>query len=339
MFLGFFSSMGQNIFRWGIVGAGKEVEAFADALNDVIDAKLESIVWNEDQMAHLSASLRLAKQVYTSFDDLVLDESIDLIYVASPLRERLTHIKAALACKKGVVYAPMTEIDKQEWADLCATAEAHQLLLLEGMALSCLPPLEKVKKVITQGSIGELCSIQADASQRIAFDPQHTFFSTQSGGIFRHHGMYPLFFAMYFLGSPDQISGQIRVGVTGIEEQYALIFHYNKGMYALLTASAVMQGSLEAHLIATKSRVQFQAPFYEQTKVLLFNRNRPSGLMKFNYPSSIYYELIQEAQVCYSAKRHESSSWTHAQTRKLSELIERCRADSIRYQESIDERS
>ena len=329
--------MSQGIFRWGIVGQGAEAEGFAVALDNVIDAKLQAIVWNEHRTDRLPASFATAEEVYTDFEDLILDKNIDLVYVATSSTQRLAQIKALLACKKGVVYTPVLEITDQEWEEVCTTSRTHQLILLEGIASCFLPPLQKTSEVITKGTVGELCSIQADASQPIAFDPQHVFFSTQDGGIFRHHGLYPLFFATYFLGVPDQISGQIRIGVTGTEEQYAFVFHYNKGVYALLTASAIMQGSCEAQIISTKSRVQFHAPFYGQIKVSLFNKNRPSGLMQFNYPSNTYYGLIQEAQSCYSNKQHESTYWDHTRTRAFANLLRRCRQEATIYQEPVDE--
>ena len=326
--------MSHLIFRWGIVGQSKEAEHFAAALDDVVDAKLQVVVSDKN---HLPAVFNVAEEVYTAFEDLILDENVDLIYVASSPKQRLAQTKAALACKKGVVYAPTLEISTQEWTDLCATAQHHRLILLEGITSCFLPSIQKISEVLAQGTIGDLCSIQADASQQVAFDPQHAFFSDQDGGIFKHHGLHPLFFAAYFLGKPDQISGQIRIGITGIEEQYAFVFHYNKGVYALLTASAIMQGSCEAQLIATRSRVQFHAPFYEQTKVSLFSKNRPSGLLQFNDLSNIYCGLIQEAQNCYSAQQHESKYWSHAQTHSFADLLLRCKKEAIIYQEQINE--
>ena len=324
----------KKTYQWGIIGNSTEAEDFATAIHDLIDAKLYSVALDQKKSSSVRTALSTAQDVYSSFEEVILEKEIDLVYVASSTDQRLDHIKAALACKKGVVYLPPLQIKEKEWDELCTTAKENGLLLLEGITSRFLPPIHKVSEVVAQGSIGEVCALQADASHVISFDPQHPFFNAKEGGILRQHGLYPLFFAANLLGLPEQISGQLRIGLTGIEEQYALVLHYPKGVYAILSASAIMHGNCEAQVIATKSRVQIHAPFYGQTKVSLYNKNRPSGLMPFSYQSNSYAPLVKEAQKCHASHQHESKEWGHAHTRLFAQLLKRCRTEATIYQES-----
>lgn len=324
----------EGIYYWGIVGQSTEAEAFATALNELVDAKLQAVAGLDEDINSSYAHLSAAPQAHMAFEDLILEEHIDLVYVASPIAERPHHIKAALSCKKGVVYGSPLSLDAGDLEKLFLVAKEKNMLLLEGMYARFLPAMQRISEVVGQGSIGEVLSLQADASHHIPFDPQHPFFDAEAGGILQQHGLYPVFFVTALLGAPEQISGHLHIGVTGIEEQYALVMRYDTGIYALLSASCTAHGPCEAHITGSKSRVHLHAPFYGETMASLYTRDRPSGLLKFHYAKHPYQYLIDEAQRCYESAQYESSHWGQAHTQLLAQTLERCRKETQIHQES-----
>ena len=117
----------KKTYQWGIIGNSTEAEDFATAIHDLIDAKLYSVALDQKKSSSVRTALSTAQDVYSSFEEVILEKEIDLIYVASSVGQRLDHIKAALACKKGVVYLPPLQVTEKEWDELCTTSQENGL--------------------------------------------------------------------------------------------------------------------------------------------------------------------------------------------------------------------
>ena len=325
-----------GIYRWGIVGEDASAGAFSRAISDVVDAKLYAVAVKHLSHSHSDSYLRASNKIYDNYEDLILDEQVQLLYVSSDISDRYQHIHAALSCAKGVVYAPSLELSTKQIATLFKKAEEKGVCLMEGLVMSFLPHIRRLRDIVKRGSIGEICGLQADVSRYVPFDPQAPFFDPTTGGLFKHQGLQALAFTANFLKDPEEITGHVHVDVGGIATQYALVLRYAEETYALLSASANMDGTCEAHLIGSKSRVHIHPPFYDQTTVTMYTGQRRSGLMKFNYPSNPYYYLIEEAQRCLGAKKHQSDVWSEAHTQRLSKIVARCQKESAFHQEKTD---
>ena len=315
--------MQAKIYKWGVIHThSKSAYNFCAALEAIIEAQLVAYAY-EDTKVSVHAIPGQPVHVFETYADLFLCKEVELVYIPSH-PQQLSLVQTALNYNKGVVYEPPISTTSIHLKELFKCAKSKNCLLLEGITMCFMPPMQRLMEIIHAGSIGEILGLDAEAHTAITFDPQHPFFSTLGGGIFHHHGLYPLFFGVAILGKPVQYAGYIQLGPTGIEELYALTLRYPSGVCAQLSASCLMNGAQQAHIIGTKSLVEIERPFYEQSAVSLYTKHRRSGLMKFDYQGPPAYYLIKEAHKCYSAAQWESDRWSAAHTLMLTEVIETC---------------
>src|SRR5436190_14217735 len=93
----------KNKYRWGILGAGRIGEKFCTALCYVEGAEVYAVASRDIVKAKQYASKFNATRVYDNYEELVKDENIDIIYIATP---HVFHYEQAMLClqnKKAVL--------------------------------------------------------------------------------------------------------------------------------------------------------------------------------------------------------------------------------------------
>ena len=92
-----------NIYRWGIVGPGHIAHKFADALGYVKDAKLQAVASTNGQRAKDFAKKYSAPNYYDSYEQLFLNDAVDIVYVATTHNFHCRNTVDALEAKKHVL--------------------------------------------------------------------------------------------------------------------------------------------------------------------------------------------------------------------------------------------
>ena len=98
----------------------------------------------------------LGHPVYGSLDELLVDDSIDAVVVATPPRTHHQIVRAALEAGKHVLVEKPLATTSADAVDLIEIAAAHGLTLMPGHTFVYSPPVNKVKDLITAGVLGEV---------------------------------------------------------------------------------------------------------------------------------------------------------------------------------------
>lgn len=180
----------------GIVGAGGFAAFAAKAFLKVDGITIKAITdLNLSSASELANVIRA--QVYLSYDELLKDESIDLIYIATPPYLHYAQSKEALIAGKHVICekpAALRTIEAQELADY---AHSRNLLYSVNLMQRYNPLYSLVKNLIEEKWLGDFVHgfFENYASDE-KLVPEHWFWDEeQSGGIFIEHGVH--FFDMF----------------------------------------------------------------------------------------------------------------------------------------------
>jgi predicted dehydrogenase len=82
-------------YRWGILGAGRIAEKFCTALVHVRGSEVYAVASRDRNKAREYAVKFNATSVYGNYADLVKDENVDIIYIATP---HVFHYEQAMLC-------------------------------------------------------------------------------------------------------------------------------------------------------------------------------------------------------------------------------------------------
>jgi predicted dehydrogenase len=207
---------------------------------------------------------------------------------------------------------------------------------MEGMWIRFLPSIQKVLELIEEDAIGNIVSIKADMSYRAPHEAGSRFYNPEKGGgSLLDLGVYPVYLSHLLLGKPNTIQAWARLTDKQIDESCAALFHYNKGMYAVIESSLVIQMEWQAKIYGDKGKITIQNPWNETPRAIVLEAYDGKST---TYPcqwkgKGLHYE-IDEAYSCIQKGKIESELFCHRFSLDLMETMDEIRRQTgIQYME------
>lgn len=221
---------------------------------------------------------------HASYEALVADPDVDVIYVASPHTYHHAHALLALNAGKHVLVEKPFTINAREAQDIFALAEAKGLVALEAMWSRFLPHMARLREIIAEGSLGQIRKVTASHNQNLPKDPAHRLNDPSlGGGALLDLGVYPVSFVLDVLGTPDTIRASAAMTATGVDRQTAAIFEYPDGQQAIVDCALDTASNNRAAVIGTEGWIDIEPTWYNPTPFTRFD-NAGNVLETFDQP-------------------------------------------------------
>ncbi|MDU5493671.1 MAG: Gfo/Idh/MocA family oxidoreductase [Clostridium perfringens] len=210
--------------KWGILGPGNIARDFAQALNRV-NGEVYAVASRNKERAEKFARENNVKKAYGSYDEIIKDENIDVVYIATPHSNHYEYIIKSLNNNKHVLCEKAITVNERELEEALKIARENNLVLEEAMTLFHMPLYEKVIKKINKEDLGKVNIVQVSFGSFKEYDENNRFFNLDlAGGALLDIGTYALSFARYFLSSmPEEILSTVKKAKTGVDEESGII--------------------------------------------------------------------------------------------------------------------
>ncbi len=251
--------------RWGILATGWIAEMFVADLHLTGHVVAAVGSRSQDSADRFAARFGIGT-AHGSYEALVADPGVDIIYVATPHPQHLHAARLALNAGKHVLVEKAFTINAAEAAEIVALGQAKNRLVLEAMWTRFLPHMRRIHAILDAGTIGDIRSITADHRQKLPDDPGHRLNALElGGGALLDLGIYPVSFFWDILGRPDAVTAQATFRPTGADAQVATIFHYAGGAIATSLSSSDSAGPNRACIVGTLGRIEVDRTWYSPT--------------------------------------------------------------------------
>lgn len=251
--------------RWGILATGGIAHAFtADLRTAGLD--VVAVGSRSAESARAFAEQYGIAHAHGSYEALVADPEVDIVYVASPHSHHLAHATLALEAGKHVLIEKAVTLDADEAIALRDLAAARGLLVMEAMWTRYLPHMVRVREIVAAGTLGEVRTVIADHTQRISDDPAHRLNALElGGGALLDLGIYPVSFAVDILGPIESARAVGRLAETGADSDVAIAAVHSGGGLSSIAMSSRAAGPNTAHVIGTDARIDIDRVWYTPT--------------------------------------------------------------------------
>lgn len=223
-------------YQWGIIGLGNIAHEFAEHF-DQETSELAAVASRTIDKAEAFAQRYHIPKAYGSYQEMLNDQEIDIIYIAVPNRQHSQHIMEALAANKHVLCEKAITMNKKELTEAMKLAEEKNLVLAEAMTIFNMPLYQQLRSLIDTNKLGALKMIQAPFGSYKDPDPTTRFFNPElAGGALLDIGTYAVSFARFFLSSqPEVIASTMVPFETGVDEQSVTILRNKENELATIS--------------------------------------------------------------------------------------------------------
>ncbi|MGD0167391.1 MAG: Gfo/Idh/MocA family oxidoreductase [Gaiellaceae bacterium] len=259
--------------RWGLIGTGWIADVFAADMTYTDSGRVVAVGSRRLETANRFADRFEIPNRHASYEALVSDPEIDVVYVATPHPMHHRDALLALGAGKPVLVEKAFTMNATEARELVDVARAKRLFLMEAMWTRFLPHIAEIRRLVAAGALGEIVTVSADHGQWFAKDPDFRLFAPElGGGALLDLGVYPVSFASMLLGTPDTIAALIEPAFTGVDGQTSMLFGYASGAQAVLSCTSLARSPTRAAIVGTEARIEIDGDFYAPTSFTLITR-------------------------------------------------------------------
>jgi len=251
--------------RWGIIGCGKISHDFVNAIKHLDDVELVGCAARNLSSAQEFAQRFKIAHAYGSYQELVSNPSIDVVYIGTLHPQHAEHTTLCLEHNKHVLCEKPMAVNAKQSERVIALAKEKGLFLMEAMWTRFMPAHAHVRKLLDEGRIGRVTMVQASFGFWMRPNVDRLWKNEHAGGTILDLGVYPITLANQVFGArgkkpPTKITavGDLSEGEK-IDTQTSITLQYGSRETAVLSTSFHANLPNEAWIIGEQGTIHIPA--------------------------------------------------------------------------------
>ena len=314
-------------FHIGIMGTGNIAEIMARTIDKMKGVKVYAVASREKVKADVFAGKHGCKKAYGSYEELVKDPKIDLIYIATPHSEHYANAKLCIMNGKPVLCEKAFTANAKQAEEIFQLAEEKGVLITEAIWTRYMPMLTTIREVLGSGVIGEPKTLTANLGYQIG-GVERLQNPALAGGALLDVGVYTLNFALMLLGnSIEKIHSCCTYTESGVDEQNTITLQYIDGKTAVLNSSMVSISDRKGIIYGTKGFViveninNFESiSVYDSSYKRVAFYKAPKQISGYEYEVEASMKAIRSHQL-------ECSEMPHSETLRVMRMMDGLRKE------------
>ena len=311
----------------GFIGAGRIANTLASTMARMEDVNLYGVAARDLERAQAFAAQYGFDKAYGSYEEMLQDPNVELVYIATPHSHHAEHMKLCIEHGKNVLCEKAFTLNAAQARQIAVLAKAKGVYVAEAIWTRYMPSRAMINEVLASGIIGNVTALTATLCYPVAYK-ERCIRPELAGGALLDVGVYCLNFALMHFGDDiERMDSSVRMTDTGVDGQESITLHYRDGRIAVLTAGIL-------------SRSDRKGIFYgDKGYIIVENINNPQSISvydltdtlvkKLDIPAQItgYEYQIREAMARIRAGETESASMPLDTTIAVMERMDALRKD------------
>ena len=325
------------MLKVGILGAGGIACAMAKTISQMPSACCFAVASRDLEKARKFAEKWGIKKAYGSYEEMLSDPGVDLVYVATPHSHHYPHVRLCLEHGKHVLCEKAFTVNAAQARELFRIAKDKRLLLTEAMWTRYLPMRGTINEVLRSGIVGKPWLLTANLGYMISA-VERLKEPSLAGGALLDVGVYPLnFAAMVFGNDPVSIQGSAVLSDKGVDRQDSITLRYADGRMAVLNATMMGMSDRRGVIDCDNGMLEIvnincpqELRVYNRERVLIASYRAPKCITGYEYEVEACIRALDAGGI-------ECPLMPHAETVRMMEWMDGLRAQfGVRYPEEIE---
>lgn len=311
--------------KLGMIGVGSIGAATAPTLAALPEIECEAVASRTLQKAEDFAQKYGFAKAYGSYEALLRDPDVELVYIATPHSHHFEHMMLALEHGKHILCEKAFTLNAAQAKRVRDCAAERGLYVAEAIWPRYMPSRAIINRVLAGGVIGRPNILTANLSyvihqNRRIVDP------TLAGGALLDVGVYGLNFALMHFGSEmERVESAVRMTETGVDGMETITLFYRDGRMAVLTHGIYARSDRKGIIYGDKGYLVVENINNPRSVSVFDTRDRLIETHPIPPQISGYEYEFAEAARCIRAGKTESDSMPLAHSIQVMELMDHIR--------------
>jgi D-xylose 1-dehydrogenase (NADP+, D-xylono-1,5-lactone-forming) len=248
--------------RWGLLSTANINKSLIPPLKASKRNKLEAVASRSQQKADEYARAKKIKRAYGSYEALLVDPKIDVVYIPLPnhLHAEWT-IKAVEAGKHVLCEKPLA-LSLDEVDAIAAAAGRHGKVVAEAFMYRTHPKFLKAKDLVASGRLGRIRMVHGSFTFKMTNETNIRLVPEMGGGSLWDIGCYPLNYARSILGTePVEVFGAQLTGSTGVDETFMAQLRFPDDVLVQFDCSFRLPSHAFMEIVGDEGTLNIPQPF------------------------------------------------------------------------------
>ena len=299
----------------GFIGAGRIANILAATMARMEDVTLCAVAARDLERAQTFAAQYGFRKAYGSYEELLRDPEVELVYIATPHSHHAAHMKLCIEHGKHVLCEKAFTLNAAQAREVAALAKEEGVYVAEAIWTRYMPSRRIINEVLASGIIGKISVMTCNLSYPVTYK-ERIVRPELAGGALLDVGIYGLNFALMHFGDDIvRTDSSVRFSDTGVDALETITLHYADGKMAVITAGVLARGDRKGI-------------FYgEKGYIIVENINNPQSISIYDLTDTLIQRIEVPAQISgYEYEIREAMSRirageTEAASMPLSESI------------------
>ena len=253
--------MAAPVLRWGILAPGGIARGMAAALRARTRQEVVAVGSRDLSRAQAFAAEFGIARAYGSYEELVADPQVDVVYVASPHSAHHEHALLAIEAGRHLLVEKAFARNAVEARGIVAAARERGVFCMEAMWTRFLPGTDVLRQAIDGGLLGDVEVVLADHGQPLwPGGPARLADPALAGGALLDLGIYPLSLASWTLGGIESVTATGSLTDEGVDRQESMTVVGRSGGIGVLHATMAARTPTLASVCGTAGRIDLGDP-------------------------------------------------------------------------------
>ena len=307
--------------KLGILGAGGIASTMAKTVAGMEDVEAYAVAARDLERARVFAQKYEVKKAYGSYEEMLADDEVELVYIATPHSHHYLHAKMCLEAGKNVLCEKAFTVNAEQAQKLFDLAKEKKLLITEAIWTRYMPSRKMINHIIESGVIGEVTAVTANLSYTISH-VERIRKPELAGGALLDVGVYPINFASMVLGDKVKDVKATAIFQNGVDilDSIAMVFEGDR--MATLQCGAREISDRMGSIFGTRGYMQVQN-INNPEKITVFDTDHkevasyvvPEQISGYEYEVESCMKAIQEGKL-------ECPEMPHAETIRIMKILD-----------------
>lgn len=315
--------------RLGILGAGKIAHTMAKTVTMMNQQgnhqiSLYAVAARSSERAEAFAQMYGIEKAYGSYEEMLADEAVQLVYIATPHSHHYAQAMQCLEHGKHVLCEKAFTVNASQANALISKARENGLLITEAIWTRYQPMRKMLLDLLDSGIIGTPRMLTANLCYAIE-DKVRLTEPALAGGALLDVGVYPLNFAEMVFGRADDVKASCIKSDKGVDLCDSITLTWKDGKMAVLNAGM--------HCVSDRQGVIYGSKGF----VMVENINNPQAFRVFDRNYQLIQEIpcpaqltgyeyeVMEAAQCIETGKNQCPSMPHEETLHMMQLMDEIR--------------